>query len=518
MDLFDAPGKKWLAVVCRFSGYAWLSLLKKTTTAYILQTLDSLFKEYGFPTVIRSDGGPQFRSEFDEYCKKNAIKHELSSPYNPESNGLAESAVKNLKSIILRCKDTGEELKPAIAAWRNMVRADGSSPSQMFFRRIQKQRLPLLNPNATSFNPDALIQKRDNMHSKRCNFDQHSVIIADLVPGEEVLVQDYLTGLWTESATVLSMREDRHSYWVQDKHGRKFIRGRRRLKQFSQPLEANQTSYSVQTNQIFIMQLAHSSTARTLKVKLHKLPPSVTSAALENPLGINQHTLKPQEFMCIFYFSDQHYPINQRSTSKYSVDNRHWDSPIGLKAALQHYILSFEQLFRNSNEASNGLSPILALPDRPQRGLQATSSGFKPVRNRQEHSGGIIPGGVQGPHHPHGKQWISFHQNPSRNRRGDAHLPYDPWSSTLLSINGTLSPIEAPTFPRLHEEESGVTRSSVHSRLYSGRGLSRPSGPLRSTRGRGRCPNTVRLGSRLFAGHPSSTSPSPGPWVWEQPD
>ena len=119
MDLFDAAGKKWLAVVCRFSGYAWLSLLNKTTTAYILQTLDSLFTEYGFPSVIRSDGGPQFRSEFDEYCRKNSIKHELSSPYNPESNGLAESAVKNLKSIILRCEDSGEDIKTSIAVELN---------------------------------------------------------------------------------------------------------------------------------------------------------------------------------------------------------------------------------------------------------------------------------------------------------------------------------------------------------------------------------------------------------------
>ena len=101
----------------------------------------------------------------------------------------------------------------------------------------------------TSFNPDTLIKKKDVLHSKRCNLrDQHSVIIADLVPGEEVLVQDYLSGLWTDSVTVLSLREDKRSYWVQDKHGRRFIRGRRRLKQISQPSSANQTSYSIQTN------------------------------------------------------------------------------------------------------------------------------------------------------------------------------------------------------------------------------------------------------------------------------
>ena len=390
-----------------------------------------------------------------------------------------------------------------------MVRTDGSSPSQMFFGRTQKQTLPLLNPNVTSFNPEALIQKRDDLHSKRCNLrDQLSVIIADLVPGEEVLVQDYLTGLWADSATVLSMREDRRYYWMQDKHGRKFIRGRRRLKQISQPSEANQTSYSNQTNQVLIMQLAHSSSAWTLKVKLHKLPPSVASAASENPLGLNQHTLNPHENMCIFYLSDKHYPVNQPSTSKYSVDLRYWDSPIGLKPALQHYILSFEQLFCDSNMASNGLSPILA-----QQGLQATSSGFKPVSQRQEHSGSVVPRGVQGPHYTPRKLRVPLHRNTSRNRRGNAHLPHSPRSSLVLSANGTESPLEAPTFPRCYEEEGGGTRGSIHSGLHSGRGLSGPSGLTR-----GRCPRTVRLGSRLLTGHPSSTSPSPGPWVWEQSD
>ena len=262
---------------------------------------------------------------------------------------------------------------------------------------------------------------------------------------------------------------------------------RRRLKQISQPSSANQTSYSIQTNLVSIMQ--HSSSARTLKVKLHKLPPSVASAASEHPLGINQHTLKPKEFMCIFYLSDDHYPIDQPSTSKYYVDNRHWDSPTGLKQVLKHYILSFEQLFCDSNVASNGLHPILAIPNRTHRGLQATSSGLESVSDRQKHSESLVSGGVQGPHHPHRKQWISFHRNPPGNRRGNAHLPHISRSSSLLSQNGKKSPFEAPTFPRCDEEEGGRTRGSIHSGLHSGQESSRPSGPLRPTRGRGRCPN-----------------------------
>ena len=117
----------------------------------------------------------------------------MSSPYNPESNGLAEAAVKNLKSLVIRCDEANEDLKHAIATWRNMVKTDGSSPAQMFFNRTQKQGMPLLNLNAMPFVPKNLIKKRDKLHEQRIRLcDQHSVIIEDLAPGQEVLTQDYL--------------------------------------------------------------------------------------------------------------------------------------------------------------------------------------------------------------------------------------------------------------------------------------------------------------------------------------
>ena len=39
IDLFDALRKKWLAVVCRYSGYAWLSQLKKNYNCVSLREL-----------------------------------------------------------------------------------------------------------------------------------------------------------------------------------------------------------------------------------------------------------------------------------------------------------------------------------------------------------------------------------------------------------------------------------------------------------------------------------------------
>ena len=98
--------------------------------------------------------------------------------------------------MVIRCEEAGEDLRQAITTWRSMVRADGSSPAQLFFNRSQKQNLPTLYPIAKPFEPDTLIKKRDKLHEQKIKMcDQHSIIIEDLAPGQEVLTQDYVTGL-----------------------------------------------------------------------------------------------------------------------------------------------------------------------------------------------------------------------------------------------------------------------------------------------------------------------------------
>ncbi len=69
---------------------------------------------FSLPKSIRSGGTPQFRGEaFKAYCKDNGILHETSSPYNPESNGLAEAAVKNVKKLLIKCIKEGTDVQAA---------------------------------------------------------------------------------------------------------------------------------------------------------------------------------------------------------------------------------------------------------------------------------------------------------------------------------------------------------------------------------------------------------------------
>merc|ERR1711989_310371 len=66
-----------------------------TTALKTLAVLWGWFCEQnGFPTTIVSDNGPQFTSDlFKDKMAKWGIKHILTPPYHPASNGLAEKAV-----------------------------------------------------------------------------------------------------------------------------------------------------------------------------------------------------------------------------------------------------------------------------------------------------------------------------------------------------------------------------------------------------------------------------------------
>ena len=91
-DLFDAIRKKWIVLVDRYSGYAWTSKLKRTDMATVVRQLSDWFMEVGWPMSNRSDEGPQFRTDYTLFCNRHGIKHELSSPYNPELNGLSKTS------------------------------------------------------------------------------------------------------------------------------------------------------------------------------------------------------------------------------------------------------------------------------------------------------------------------------------------------------------------------------------------------------------------------------------------
>ena len=173
------------------------------------------FHVLGWPRSIRSDGGPQFRGEFSIFCEKSNIKLELSAPYNPRSNGLAESAVKIVKNILKKCSEEDGNPERALYEWRNLPRDHGYSPAQLMFGRRQRVSLPLHDSAFSQIDFSQAALQKDKFSSQATSYNRGKMDQPMLTVGQVVCVQDDRSGLWPTLAKVLEIRPDRLSYSVE---------------------------------------------------------------------------------------------------------------------------------------------------------------------------------------------------------------------------------------------------------------------------------------------------------------
>jgi len=85
----------------------WLEVLRmsSTTAEATVNALRTVFATHGLPEELVTDNGAQFiAQEFKDFLRSNKIKHVLSAPYHPASNGEAERAVKTFKQSMKAAK------------------------------------------------------------------------------------------------------------------------------------------------------------------------------------------------------------------------------------------------------------------------------------------------------------------------------------------------------------------------------------------------------------------------------
>ena len=70
------------------------------------------------------------------------IEHKLSSPYYPQSNGLAENGAKIVKRLHRKAADIGEDAYLALPAYPSSPLDCGKSPAELLFGRKIRTSLP----------------------------------------------------------------------------------------------------------------------------------------------------------------------------------------------------------------------------------------------------------------------------------------------------------------------------------------------------------------------------------------
>ncbi len=119
-DLCDLQERKLLVVSDYYSNFIEVENISKINTNGITRALKAMFARYGVPDVLVTDNGPQFASEeFAMFANKWGFNHVTSSPRYPQSNGKAENAVKTVKRLFTKCRESGQSEFLALLDWRN---------------------------------------------------------------------------------------------------------------------------------------------------------------------------------------------------------------------------------------------------------------------------------------------------------------------------------------------------------------------------------------------------------------
>ena len=144
-DLFEFRKSHYLVVVDYYSNYPEVCFMGKQdpTSSQVIAHLKSVFARHGIPKTLVSDNGPQFASEkFRQFLKDWEIQYDPASPRYPKAYGMAESAVKNVKSLFKKAHKANEDPYLALLNHRATPNnTDGLSPAKKLMNRELNTRL-----------------------------------------------------------------------------------------------------------------------------------------------------------------------------------------------------------------------------------------------------------------------------------------------------------------------------------------------------------------------------------------
>ena len=131
---------KYLVIVDACSGWFKINTLHDMSSKTVIKKMKRHFAVHGIPELLMTDNGSQFVSrEFRLFAKEWSFKQVTSSPTYPQSNGLAENAVKQAKKLLEKSKRDGSNPMLGLLNLRNTPKDSnlGSPAQRLMSRRTQ---------------------------------------------------------------------------------------------------------------------------------------------------------------------------------------------------------------------------------------------------------------------------------------------------------------------------------------------------------------------------------------------
>ena len=244
MDIGQEQGRYYLITTDQYSNYPHIYDTGQTcTTKQVIAATVEFITHFSIPEIIYSDGGPQFVpvGEFDIFCKEWGIRHILSSPYMPRSNGHAEAAVEQTKKLIQAnlCSNgiiNRQSCLAGLQVFRNTPRQPtGKSPAELIFGRPIRDSIPM---HRESLLPEYRFRQEEKLYNHRQNKmsdiekQEKGRELPLLRPKTPVRIQDPTSKKWDRTGFIISFGQNSREYLVKSGH-----RELRRNRHFLKPIE-----------------------------------------------------------------------------------------------------------------------------------------------------------------------------------------------------------------------------------------------------------------------------------------
>ena len=215
LDLFEIQGRQYLIAVCYYSNFIEVNQLTTTTSAHVIAVLKKQFARFGVPRKIVSDGGSQFASkEFERFIKHWGIFHVMSSPGHQSANGKAESAVKIIKSMMIKTVKDRQDQNEALLELRNTQRQGSNlSPAEIMFGRHTRSMLPEMNLRKSIHRKKIASRKQ----AIKKSYDKRSRDLPELEKGQTVFYEHKKGEMWRKG--IVYDKLDFRTYLIKNQDG-----------------------------------------------------------------------------------------------------------------------------------------------------------------------------------------------------------------------------------------------------------------------------------------------------------
>nr|XP_061834657.1 uncharacterized protein K02A2.6-like [Nerophis lumbriciformis] len=191
-------GKMFLIVIDAYSKWLEVIPMQSITSSITIEKLRSIFATHGIPASLVTDNGPSLVSaEFENFLRKNGVKHVTTAPYHPSSNGCAERAVRVFKEAIKKMGEGSVETKVSrfLFKYRSTPQTTtGITPAELLMNRRLRTQLDMVRP-ALSDKVGSNQAKQKQNHDKRAR----DRVFTDC---EAVYIRGYAGQKWIQARLV----------------------------------------------------------------------------------------------------------------------------------------------------------------------------------------------------------------------------------------------------------------------------------------------------------------------------